>query len=118
MSQTMHPASGVIICLAYILGLLSTASPWGGYTVLVLGVAAAACRFWRMGPKPGIWLTAGLVGLLASFYLPMRVPQPLDNDIRQKNTPAGLATGMLYTGRVMETQPVEINYGHSRISRH
>jgi len=81
----MHPASGVIICLAYILGLLSTASPWGGYAVLVLGVAAAAIgrRFWRMGPKPGIWLAAGLVGLLASFYLPMRVPQPLNNDISQ-----------------------------------
>ncbi|MBO1346863.1 MAG: ComEC/Rec2 family competence protein [Hormoscilla sp. GUM202] len=81
----MHPASGVIICLAYILGLLSTASPWGGYAVLVLGVAAAGGgrRFWRMGPKPGIWLAAGLVGLLASFYLQMRVPQPLDNDISQ-----------------------------------
>ncbi|MBC6480132.1 MAG: ComEC/Rec2 family competence protein [Hormoscilla sp. GM7CHS1pb] len=81
----MHPASGVIICLAYILGLLSTASAWGGYTVLVLAVAAPAIgrRFWRMGPKPGIWLAAGLVGLLASFYLPMRVPQPLDNDISQ-----------------------------------
>ncbi len=38
-------------------------------------------------------------------------------EVGQKNTPAGLATGMLYTGRVMETQPVEINYGHSRSRR-
>ncbi|MGK7904856.1 MAG: ComEC/Rec2 family competence protein [Hormoscilla sp.] len=79
----MPPA--VIICLAYILGLLSTASPWGGYPVLAVGMVAAAIgrRFWRMGPKPGIWLAAGLVGLLASFYLPMRVPQPQPQDISQ-----------------------------------
>lgn len=82
----MPPA--VIICLAYILGLLSTASPWGGYPVLAVGMvgmvaAAIGRRFWRLGPKPGIWLAAGLVGLLASFYLQMRVPQAQPNDISQ-----------------------------------
>ena len=37
--------------------------------------------------------------------------------VGQKNIPAGLATGMLYTGRVIQTQPVEINYAHSRYRR-
>lgn len=36
---------------------------------------------------------------------------------RQKNTPAGFATGMLYTGRVIQAQPAEINYAYSISSR-
>ncbi|MEZ2240509.1 ComEC/Rec2 family competence protein [Microcoleus sp.] len=37
----MNQATGVIFCLAYILGLISTALPWGGYGVLSLGVVTA-----------------------------------------------------------------------------
>ena len=32
-------------------------------------------------PHPRIWLIAGLVGLLATFYFQLRVPQPETNDI-------------------------------------
>ncbi|MBD1882575.1 ComEC/Rec2 family competence protein [Microcoleus vaginatus] len=37
----MNQATGVIFCLAYILGLISTAVSWGRYGILALGIAAA-----------------------------------------------------------------------------
>ncbi|MEG4959199.1 MULTISPECIES: ComEC/Rec2 family competence protein [unclassified Microcoleus] len=37
----MNQATGVIFCLAYIVGLISTAVPWGRYGILALGIAAA-----------------------------------------------------------------------------
>ncbi len=103
----MIQASGVIICLGYIFGLLSTATPWGGIWVLVLGIVAAILFRWRKLvtqkasektknptaktkiapqapqnlPKSRVWLAAGIIGLLASLYLPMRIPQPKPNDI-------------------------------------
>ncbi|MBD2185660.1 ComEC/Rec2 family competence protein [Planktothrix sp. FACHB-1355] len=76
--------SGVILCLAYILGLLFTAfPPWGGYAVLALGIGAAALvpRLWRKGPKSWLWVAAGVVGLLASLYFQTKVPKPATNDI-------------------------------------
>lgn len=72
----------VILCLAYILGLLSTAAPWGGYCVLAggIGVAVVLPRF-LASTKFKIWLIAGMFGLLANFYFQMRTPQPAANDI-------------------------------------
>lgn len=37
----MYQVTGVIFCLAYILGLLSGAIPWGGFGILALGIVAA-----------------------------------------------------------------------------
>ncbi|MEG3887257.1 ComEC/Rec2 family competence protein, partial [Microcoleus sp. herbarium19] len=37
----MNQATGVIFCLAYILGLISTAVSWGRYGILALGIAVA-----------------------------------------------------------------------------
>ena len=37
----MNQATGVILCLAYILGLISTAVSWGRYGILALGIAVA-----------------------------------------------------------------------------
>src|SRR4028118_472662 len=37
----MNQATGVIFCLAYILGLISTGVPWGRYGILALGIAVA-----------------------------------------------------------------------------
>ncbi|MEG4489288.1 ComEC/Rec2 family competence protein [Microcoleus sp. D2_18a_B4] len=37
----MNQATGVIFCLAYILGLISTAVFWGRYAILALGIAVA-----------------------------------------------------------------------------
>ena len=102
----MIQAPGLIICLGYILGLLLSASPWGGVLLLFLSVIIAvlfqrqrviskklvlqktksqvakkAAHNLRTTPHPKILLVAGLVGLLATFYFQMRVPQPEGKDI-------------------------------------
>ncbi|HEY9802950.1 MAG TPA: ComEC/Rec2 family competence protein [Leptolyngbyaceae cyanobacterium] len=105
----MIQASGVIICLSYILGLLFTAVPGGGVWILVLGIVCAV--FFRRGgksrrllqksktdvaannlqvtPLARVWLIAGLVGFLASFYLQWRTPQPTTTDISKFVPPDG-----------------------------
>jgi len=87
----MTQTSGIVLCLAYILGLLSTVVFWGGYGILALGIGTAVLcqsRFtkplpsgWRVGPKSVVWLAAGAVGLLATIYFQVRTPQPAANDI-------------------------------------
>jgi competence protein ComEC len=81
----MSPAGGVILCLFFILGLLSTVVPWGGIAVLLVGVIAGLLlpHLWRSGPQRRIWLIAGLIGLFASFYLHLRTPKPDASDISQ-----------------------------------
>jgi competence protein ComEC len=94
----MSPASGALLSLAYIFGLLLTAVlgsptrpvPWTEYglvslAVVVLGIVAAIAipRFWRTGPKPRLWLAAGIVAALALVYFQARVPKPAANDISQ-----------------------------------
>ncbi len=55
----MNQATGVIFCLAYILGLISTAVPWGGYGVLFLGVVSAIAlpKFLRKSTRNGVKTT-------------------------------------------------------------
>ncbi|GAB4457876.1 MAG: ComEC/Rec2 family competence protein [Elainellaceae cyanobacterium] len=86
----MNAAGGVMLCLAYGLGLLLT-----GVSVQVWGVSAGAIalpgmgllagaiapRVWRTGPPAKTWIAAGLVGLLAALYFQVRLPRPADNDI-------------------------------------
>lgn len=105
----MIQTSGVIICLGYILGLLFTAIPWGGFWVLGLGVIGAIFfgrrrlnirKYFKIKensqtkaktapqvvpttPHARVWLITGVVGLLASFYFQVRVPTPEANDISQ-----------------------------------
>ncbi len=104
----MIQTSGVIICLSYIFGLLLTAVPWGGVGILVLGIVGAIVfrrrttlqqfaqksenagsknkavpNTWQTTPHPRIWLTAGLVGLLATLYFQWRMPEPGAKDISQ-----------------------------------
>lgn len=93
------PLFGVILCFAYILGLLVSAVPGGGYILLGLGVVIALLarrRFvvpraiaqrlrlpegWQLRWNPKVCVAAALVGCLASLYLQVRTPQPAANDI-------------------------------------
>lgn len=100
----MIKASGTIISLAFILGLLSIELPGGGIWPIIFGVLGAVL-FSQRGtssqrklqsktekklqahyltlalPHPYIWLIASLVSLLAGLYLQFRLPQPQENDI-------------------------------------
>jgi competence protein ComEC len=84
-----------IICLAYTIGLLSTnilgfhPNPsWQQWIVVIGGLgflsAIAAItmpRFWRRSSRWQLWLSAGLVAILAVAYFQFRIPQPTDSDI-------------------------------------
>lgn len=90
---------GVILCFAYILGLLVAGIPGASYALLGLGVVAALLarrrlhipqaiaqwlqlpKEWKLRWNPKICLAAGLVGFLASLYFQVRTPQPAANDI-------------------------------------
>ena len=106
---------GVVVwCLAYILGLLMTAVPFGGAIVLFCGLICAIVLP-RMKPKRTIaktWIVAGLIGLAAGFYLQFRTPQPSAIDIsqfvpneRQEVTVSG----------IVETLPKLTRSGNSQI---
>ncbi|NET50428.1 MAG: ComEC family competence protein, partial [Merismopedia sp. SIO2A8] len=77
-----------VLCVAYILGLLLTglSHQWdsifpGLLTVGMLGMMGVGAiasflmpRLWRMGPRAGVWLMAGVVGMMAGLYLQVRSP--------------------------------------------
>lgn len=99
----MIQLGGVLVFLGFILGLLFTGVPWGGFWILGLGIVGAILSSGRRSrqfaqklqkgeskaqtvsliwqPQPKIWLVAGLVGLLATVYFQWRVPQPDEQDV-------------------------------------
>lgn len=88
MSQT----NTVTLCLAYIIGLLSTSVSWGGYGIVTIGLVLSYLASknyyrellskWRQF-KPSLFLAAGMVGFLATLYFQIKTPQPAVNDISQ-----------------------------------
>ncbi|HEY9753457.1 MAG TPA: ComEC/Rec2 family competence protein, partial [Coleofasciculaceae cyanobacterium] len=98
-NQQVNGSISVIFCLAILLGLFSTAVPWGcwGLAGFTLGIALLLPRYWRRGPKPLVWLLAGVIGLLASGYFYLRIPQPAATDISQFLPPVGQQTVVVGT---------------------
>jgi len=119
----MTQTSGVIFCLAYILGLLSTAVAWGSYGILALGIAAAIIlslgarigyrntlltRFRQV--KPRVCLATGLVGFLATLYFQARIPQPAANDVSKFIPSADVRTQeQVVQGKVASTPRITRN---------
>jgi competence protein ComEC len=92
----MNRYSSVIICLAYIWGLLSTGIlnletnfiPGQEILIRVFGLGLITVlamvfvpRFWWQSPPKKVWLIAGLISILAVIYLEIRTPYPSVNDI-------------------------------------
>jgi competence protein ComEC len=75
----------IVLCLAYIVGLIATYWSWGRWGLLFLAIPTAWCwwRFWRKGPPLRWGAVAIAVALLATVYLPLRFPNPADTDISQ-----------------------------------
>ncbi|MBD1842181.1 ComEC/Rec2 family competence protein [Cyanobacteria bacterium FACHB-63] len=81
----MASTTGVVWCLAYIVGLLMTAVPFGGAIVLVWGVICALVlsRLKLRRTIARVWIVAGVIGLAAGFYLQVRTPQSSTIDVSQ-----------------------------------
>ncbi|MEL6232425.1 MAG: ComEC/Rec2 family competence protein [Cyanobacteria bacterium J06627_3] len=80
----------LVICLGYILGLLSTGigigdlnPPIASYGLLVVGLGCSICipRRWRLGPTGRQWLLGGIIGLVGAVYCLWRIPQPAIDDV-------------------------------------
>jgi competence protein ComEC len=100
----MNPAmSGMVLCLAYILGLLLTAMPWGGGLALGLGLLAAVIlpRCWQGHFTARIWLIAGTIGLVASLYLQWRMPHPSSSDVSQYFPAAAVPEKVAIAGQIL-----------------
>jgi len=120
----MNAAGGVVLCLAYGLGLLLTgvSEQLGGLSVgaialPVLGLLAGAIapRFWRTGPSAQTWIAAGMVGLLAALYFQVRLPKPAETDISgllaEPNRPTELANLAVTVHGFIDTPPRETRSG-------
>ena len=75
--------NAIVLCLAYVLGLLLTFEPWARWG-LILGaipVVFALPRIWKKSPNWQFLLAAAAIALCATFYLELRIPKPANNDI-------------------------------------
>jgi competence protein ComEC len=107
----------IILCLAYIVGLLATnlvAFPSSGFTgqqllILISGLIGvtvvsgiiALQKFGKIDYK--LWIVAAIVAIAAVFYFQLRIPQPGSNDISYQVT-ASESKIVTVTGRVL-TEP-------------
>ena len=75
--------SAIVLCLAYVVGLLVTAEPWTrwGLAVAAIPVVWGVPRIWRKGGNWQFWLMASAIAICATFYLDLRTPKPAANDI-------------------------------------
>lgn len=97
-SSGLSKSVAVLLCYAYILGLLFTALPWGPLLLIGLGLVAAVARSpqslhlsrrhhipippaWWRSPISRWWLVATGISLLAAGYLQLSLPYPAPNDV-------------------------------------
>ncbi len=75
----------IILCLAYVIGLLATFQPWARFLLLVAAIPVAWVlpRIWRKGPNWQLWLVAIGIAVGGTFYLEARIPRPASTDISQ-----------------------------------
>ncbi len=114
----MTPNSWIILCLAYIVGLLSTnlvnwqllgegisyvpmAIAIVSGLVVILGIFASKSGYKK--PQWQLWLGAGIVALLAVVYFQLRIPQPNIDDISYQVAP-GKSQFVTVAGKVL-TEP-------------
>jgi competence protein ComEC len=86
--------AAIVLCLAYVMGLLITFNPWVRWGLLVAAIPIAWIlpRIWKKSPKWQLLLIAISIAGCASFYLQLRIPQLAPNDI-SKYIPATAERG-------------------------
>jgi competence protein ComEC len=84
----------IVLCLAYVIGLLVTFNPWirWGLLVAAIPVVWLLPRIWKNSPRWQLLLVAIAIAGCASFYLELRVPKIATNDI-SKYIPATAERG-------------------------
>ena len=104
----------IILCLAYIVGLLSTnliADSTSGFTpqqlcLLIVGLIGFAfisqVVLWRQ-IKTQMGIPAVIVAVMAVLYFQLRIPQPLSNDISYQVTASG--SQMITVSGTVLTEP-------------
>ncbi|MGB5634355.1 MAG: ComEC/Rec2 family competence protein, partial [Waterburya sp.] len=104
----------VILCLAYIVGLLSTnliADSTSGFALQqlciliagLMGLAFISKIVLRQQIKTHIWILAVVVAVMAVLYFQLRIPQPQSNDISYQVTPS--ASKLITVSGKVVTEP-------------
>ncbi len=106
----------IVLCLAYVLGLLATFQPWARWGLLLVAIptAWALPRVWRKGPNWQMWLVAVAISVGATFYLEARIPHPGDRDI-SKYIPATVERG---ASQFTIVQGIVDSYPHATRNHH
>jgi competence protein ComEC len=101
----------IVLCLAYVIGLLATFQPWARWGLLLAAIPTAWVlpRVWRKGPNWQMLLVAIAVAIGATFYLEARIPHPTDKDI-SKYIPATVERG---TSQFTIVQGIVDSYPHA-----
>jgi competence protein ComEC len=78
-----NPQTAIVLCLAYIVGLIVTCNPWVRWGLLIVGILLVWLlpRFWQKSPNWQFLLVAIAIAGSASFYLELRIPKLATNDI-------------------------------------
>jgi competence protein ComEC len=101
----------IVLCLAYVIGLLATFQPGARWGLLLVAIPLAWTlpRIWRKGPNWQLWLVAIAIAIGATFYLEARIPHPTATDI-SKYIPATVERG---TSQFTIVQGVVDSYPHA-----
>lgn len=84
----------IVLCLAYIVGLLSSnaiafstaGSTLQQYGIVAIGIVGLSAIGSRIINTRHIWIGAAIVAVLAAIYFQLRIPQPNDNDLSYQIT--------------------------------
>ncbi|WP_310481441.1 ComEC/Rec2 family competence protein [Chamaesiphon sp. VAR_48_metabat_403] len=78
-----NPQAAIVLCLAFIIGLIVTCNPWARWGLPILGIPIAWLlpRYWKKSPNWRLLLVAIAIAGCASFYLELRIPKLANNDI-------------------------------------
>lgn len=100
----------ILLCLAYVIGLLVTFNPWVRWGILVAAIPVILLlpKIWKKSPNWQLLLVAIAIAGCASFYLELRIPKLAANDI-SKYIPATAERG---TSQFTIVQGIVDSYPH------
>ena len=100
----------ILVCLAYVIGLIITFNPWVRWGILVAAIPVIWLlpKIWKKSPNWQLLLVTIAIAGCASFYLELRIPRLAANDI-SKYIPATAERG---TSQFTIVQGIVDSYPH------